>query len=97
MLPSHLEGFGFTPLESLAAGTPVVVSDLPSLRETLGDAALMVPPGDAEALADALLRIDRDEELRARLLAAAPARLEPLSWDRAADELHAVLTEAAGG
>ena len=65
VLPSRLEGFGFTPLESLAAGTPVVVSDLPSLRETLGDAALMVPPGDPVALADALLRIDGDEELRA--------------------------------
>ena len=97
VLPSHLEGFGFTPLESLAAGTPVVVSDLPSLRETLGEAALMVPPGDAQALADALLSIERDEALRARLLAAAPARLEPLSWERAADELHAVLTESAGG
>ncbi len=58
VLPSLLEGFGFTPLESLAAGTPVVVSDLPSLRETLGDAALVVPPGDPEALAGALLQID---------------------------------------
>jgi glycosyltransferase involved in cell wall biosynthesis len=95
VLPSRLEGFGFTPLESLATGTPVVVSDLPSLRETLGDAALVVPPGDPVALAGALLQIDGDEELRARLLAAAPARLDALSWDRAADELHAALVEAA--
>ena len=97
VLPSWLEGFGFTPLESLAAGTPVVVSDLPSLRETLGRAALTVPPGDAPALAGALLRIDRDEELRERLIAAAEPRLAVLSWDRAANELHAVLAEAAGG
>jgi glycosyltransferase involved in cell wall biosynthesis len=97
VLPSWLEGFGFTPLESLAAGTPAVVSDLASLRETLGDAALTVPPGDPRALADALLRVDRDDALRARLLDAAGPRLERLSWETAADEVHAVLVEAAGG
>lgn len=96
VLPSRLEGFGFTPLESLAAGTPAVVSDLPALRETLGDAVLVVPPGDSEALADALLAIDRDEELRARLLDAAGPRLAALSWDSAADEIRALLAEAAG-
>lgn len=97
VLPSLLEGFGFTPLESLAAGTPAVVSDLPSLRETLGHAALTVPPGDPRALADALLRIDSDDDLRAGLLDAAGPRLTRLSWERAADEAHAVLVEAAGG
>lgn len=97
VLPSWLEGFGFTPLESLAAGTPAVVSDLPSLRETLGDAALPVPPGDRRALADALLRIDSDDALRGRLLEAAGPRLARLSWERAAEEVHAVLVEAAGG
>ena len=75
VLPSWIEGFGFTPLESLAAGTPAVVSDLPSLRETLGDAALTAPPGDRRALADALLRIDGDDQLRARLLHEAGPRL----------------------
>ena len=97
VLPSWLEGFGFTPLESLAAGTPAVVSDLPSLRETLGPAALTVPPGDPRALADALLRIDSDDDLRAALLEAAAPRLARLSWERAADEAHAVMVEAAGG
>ena len=73
------------------------MSDLPSLRETLGDAALTAPPGDRRALADALLRIDGDDQLRARLLDAAGPRLAALSWERAADETHTVLVEAAGG
>ncbi len=67
VLPSHLEGFGFTPLESLAAGTPVVVSDLPVLRETLGDAAVFVPPGDSGALAAAIRAVVDDARLRDRL------------------------------
>jgi glycosyltransferase involved in cell wall biosynthesis len=95
VLPSLDEGFGFTPLESLAAGTPVVVSDLPALRETLGDAALRVPPGDEPALAEALLAIDRDPGLRRRLVEAGRAALQGLSWERAADQAHAVLRAAA--
>ena len=67
---SREEGFGFTPLEALAAGVPAVVSDLPVFRETLGDAALVVPPDDADALAHALLRLEREPELRESLVAA---------------------------
>jgi len=95
LLPSWLEGFGFTPLESLAAGTPTVVSDLAPLRETLGEAGVFVTPGDVDAWASALLRIDRDEDLRRSLLAGAPGALEPLSWERAADSSHAILSRAA--
>ena len=96
VLPSHLEGFGFTPLESLAAGTPAVVSDLPVLRETLGDAAVFVPPGDSRALAAAIGAVVDDTGLRNRLMAAAPAALAALSWQRAADQAMATLLEAAG-
>jgi glycosyltransferase involved in cell wall biosynthesis len=97
VLPSVLEGFGFTPLESLAAGTPVIVSDLPALRETLGDGALRVPPGDATALTDALLAVDADTDLRRELLAAGRPAPERFSWERAAEEAYAVLGDAAGG
>jgi glycosyltransferase involved in cell wall biosynthesis len=97
VLPSLLEGFGFTPLESLAAGTPAVASDLPAVRENLGDGALLVAPGDVQALADALLRVDRDEELRQRLLERGREALAKLSWERAAGEAHEVLARAAGG
>ena len=91
---SREEGFGFTPLEALAAGVPAVVSDLPVFRETLGDAALMVPADDADALADALLRLEREPELRESLVAAGRERVRLFSWERAARETRAVFEEA---
>jgi glycosyltransferase involved in cell wall biosynthesis len=92
--PSREEGFGFTPLEALAAGVPPLVSDLPVFAETLGDAALRVPVGDVEALSVALLRIEREPELRARLVEAGRARLRELTWERAARDTRAVFEEA---
>jgi glycosyltransferase involved in cell wall biosynthesis len=91
---SREEGFGFTPLEAISAGVPAVVSDLPVFRETLGDAALTVPPGDADALAAALLRLEREPELRERLVAAGREHVGLLSWERAARETHAAFEEA---
>ncbi|HEX6698620.1 MAG TPA: glycosyltransferase family 1 protein [Solirubrobacteraceae bacterium] len=93
--PSHLEGFGLVALEAAAHGTPAVVSDLPCFAETLGDAALRVPVGDAGALADALLRIAGDDALRARLGAAARERSALYTWARAAAALHPLLARAA--
>jgi glycosyltransferase involved in cell wall biosynthesis len=93
--PSYLEGFGLPPLEAAAHGTPAVVSDLACFAETLGDAALRVPAGDAGALADALLRIAGDDALRAALGAAARERAALYTWERAAAALHPLLVEAA--
>ena len=80
MLPSWLEGFGLPPVEGIAAGTPAIVSDLPVLREVLGDGASYVRPGDAAGLAEALLAVAGDPALRARLVAAGRAAIAPLSW-----------------
>jgi glycosyltransferase involved in cell wall biosynthesis len=93
---SREEGFGFTPLEALAAGAPPVVSDLPVFAETLGDAALVVPADDVEALAGALLRLEGDPELRSRLVEAGRTKLGELSWERAARGTRAVFEEAIG-
>jgi glycosyltransferase involved in cell wall biosynthesis len=60
VVPSWYEGFGLPALEALACGTPVVASDLPALREVLGDQAELVAPGDPAALADALARVLQD-------------------------------------
>jgi glycosyltransferase involved in cell wall biosynthesis len=93
--PSYLEGFGLPPLEAAAHGTPAVVSALECFAETLGDAALTVPPGDADALAEALLRIEGDAALRARLGEAARERAAAYTWERSASTLHALLARAA--
>ena len=92
---SREEGFGFTPLEALARGTPAIVSDLPVFDETLGDGALRVPPGDPDALAAALLRLEREPELRGRLAAAGAEAVARLSWEEAARATRAALAEAA--
>jgi glycosyltransferase involved in cell wall biosynthesis len=91
VMPSHLEGFGLTAVEALAAGTPVVVSDLPPVREVLGDAAFAyVPTGDADALADALLAVEREAPR------GDPAAVAQLTWTRCAALTRAALAEAAG-
>jgi glycosyltransferase involved in cell wall biosynthesis len=95
VLPSWLEGFGLTPVEGLAAGTPAIVSDLPVLREVLGDGALYVAPGDAAGLAEALLRLAGDPALRARLGAAGREQIAALSWAETARRTREVLSEAA--
>jgi glycosyltransferase involved in cell wall biosynthesis len=95
--PSWLEGFGMPPLEAAARGTPAIVSDLAVFAETLGaDGALRITPGDAHGLADAMLRVTRDDALRERLAIAAGRAASRLEWTRAARELREVLAEAAG-
>jgi glycosyltransferase involved in cell wall biosynthesis len=93
--PSWLEGFGLPPVEAAAYGTPSVVSDLEIFAETLGDGALRVAPGDADALAAALVRLQAEATLRARLGAAARRAAARYDWTRSARALHAVLSGAA--
>lgn len=95
-LPSHLEGFGFPPLEAAMRGTPSVVSDLPPLRETLGhDGALFVAPGDPRALAKAIEALHADPALHAAIAGRAAARAARYTWRAAAPKLRGVLAEAA--
>jgi glycosyltransferase involved in cell wall biosynthesis len=90
-----LEGFGLTPLESLAAGTPVVGYAGGAVAEVVGDAGLLVPSGDEGALGTALGRFLDDESLRDGLRARARLRASMFSWDRAADETLAVYRSVA--
>ena len=74
LLPSLYEGFGLPALEAIRLGTPVIASNTSSLPEVVGDAGLQVDPYDAGAIARAMLAIDGDPALAARLSAAAPAQ-----------------------
>ncbi|MEA2217990.1 MAG: hypothetical protein QOJ35_616 [Solirubrobacteraceae bacterium] len=84
--PSVLEGFGLVALEALAAGLPVVASELDVLRTFLadGDSALLVSAGDGQALGLALARLARDEALRDRLVAGGRRVVAAYGWDIAA-------------
>ncbi|MER2599592.1 MAG: glycosyltransferase family 1 protein [Caldilineales bacterium] len=92
--PAHYEGFGLTPLEAMACGLPVVVSNVSSLPEVVGDAGLLVDPHSEEDLAVALQRLLDDEALRASLRAKGLARARTFSWQRAAEETLAVYQRA---
>jgi glycosyltransferase involved in cell wall biosynthesis len=94
--PSLAEGFGLPALQAAACGTPVVASDLPSIRETMGEFALYADTRDALALADALRRVLNDAPLRARLTDGARGRAREYSWERSAQaHLQAFTTVAA--
>ncbi len=82
--PALYEGFGFPPLEAMACGTPVVVSDRPALPELVGEAALIVPATDTEAWAKALFRIVDDKALRRELTERGPARAARYTWENTA-------------
>ena len=78
-------------------GRPIVASDLPAIREVLtdGESALLVPPGDASALAGAIDRLASDRVLAGRLAAAAAALAPPTCSAARAERLEAALRDAA--
>ncbi|HEY64609.1 MAG TPA: glycosyltransferase family 4 protein [Caldilineae bacterium] len=94
-LPAHYEGFGLPPLEAMACGTPVVVSNVASLPEVVGDAGLLVDPNNWEELAVALWRVLTDEQLANELRQKGLQRASLFSWERAAQETLAVYRQVA--
>ena len=92
---SLYEGFGLPPLEAMACGTPVLTSNVTSLPEVVGDAALTVNPYDIDAIAEGIKRLIEDDNLRKELSQKGLARAKLFSWDRTAEVTWSVLKEAA--
>jgi len=83
VFPSLYEGFGMPVLEAMGAGVPVVAARAGATPETLGDAGVLVDPGDVDAFADAIEQVAFDETLRSRLIAAGRVRAAKFTWTRA--------------
>jgi glycosyltransferase involved in cell wall biosynthesis len=96
VLPSLYEGFGFPVLEAMACGTPVVCSNVASLPEVAGDAAILVDPHNTEQLTQALRRVLVDDALRHDLVERGLRQAAQFSWEECARKTLQVL-EAVGG
>ncbi|MBL8211927.1 MAG: glycosyltransferase family 4 protein [Bryobacterales bacterium] len=87
VFPSLYEGFGLPPLEAMASGTPVVASNVSSLPEVLGDAAITINPENVFDIARGMKEVLLDENLRSRLVQAGLQQARRFSWERTAQEV----------
>lgn len=92
---SSEEGFGLPVLEAMACGCPVITSNVSSLPEVAGDAALQVTPGDVGQLKQAMESLLTGEDLRHALITSGLKRVQMFSWKRTAEETLRVLGEVA--
>jgi glycosyltransferase involved in cell wall biosynthesis len=97
VFPSLYEGFGLPPLEAMASGTPVVTSNVSSLPEVVGDAALMIDPYQPQAIAEAIARVLEEPELRATLRVRGLARAREFSWERSIARVRQIYGEVLAG
>ena len=80
LFPTLYEGFGLPPIEAMACGTPVIASDVSSIPEVLGEAALFVSPNDFEGIAGNIYKLLTDEKLRDEKIAAGKKRAALYTW-----------------
>ena len=93
VFPSLYEGFGLPPLEAMASGTPVVTSNLSSLPEVVGDAAILVDPYKAESIADGIITVLRSTHLRDELSRRGLERVKEFSWARSVHRVREIYGE----
>jgi glycosyltransferase involved in cell wall biosynthesis len=97
VFPSLYEGFGLPPLEAMASGTPVISSNVSSLPEVVGDAALLIDPLNPQAIADAMARVLCDGELRSELVRRGHERVRAFSWQRSVARIRDIYADVARG
>lgn len=86
VMPSLYEGFGMTVLEAFATGTPAVVSNVSSIPELAGDAAMLIDPLKVDEIAEAMKRLALDENLKNELRQKGKKQVEKFDWDKCARE-----------
>jgi len=94
--PSLYEGFGLPVLEAMACGTPVITSNVSSMPEVAGEAALLVDPCSTAEISDAMLRLAGDEELQSQMRAKGIERAGHFSWERTAEQTWQIYQEVIG-
>jgi len=95
VFPSLYEGFGLPPLEAMACGTPAVVSNVSSLPEVVGDAAVLVNPENVFDIARGIREALVDEKLRQKLIDKGRERAQRFSWDKTAEQVLETYREVA--
>jgi glycosyltransferase involved in cell wall biosynthesis len=96
VFPSLYEGFGIPPLEAMACGAAVACSNVSSLPEVVGDAAVLFDPTDVEAIASGVMSVLDDRSLAQRLRSRGPQRAATFTWERAARQTHDLYLETLG-
>jgi len=95
VFPPLSEGFGLPPLEAMACGTPVVASEIPALREVLGESALFVDPYSVQNMAEGIARVVDDASVREALIKKGFERAGRFSWKKMATDMLKIYEEAA--
>jgi len=93
VFPSLYEGFGLPPLEAMASGTPVVVSNLSSLPEVVGDAGVQINPYDIESIADGIQQVLENPSQRKELITRGIARAKMFSWNSSIKRVQQIYQE----
>jgi len=95
--PSLYEGFGLPPLEAMSCGCPVVTSNVSSIPEVVGDAAVLVDPRNVDSLAQAMRRVLTDSKLRDEMVRKGLEQAQKFSWEKTAEQTQEVYEKVAAG